>query len=105
MFEKAQGLGDDKYKALMSAPPAQRFGQLANAVGLVDFAKQRGISQDQANQCLADTAAAEKLAKGVEEANAQYKIEGTPSFILNGVMLENTAAWPALQAKLKQAGL
>lgn len=105
MFEKAQALGDDKYKALMSAPPAQRFGQLANAVGLVDFAKQRGISQDQANQCLADTAAAEKLAKGVEEANAQYKIEGTPSFILNGVMLENTAAWPALQAKLKQAGL
>jgi len=105
MFEKAQGLGDDKYKALMSAPPAQRFGQLANAVGLVDFAKQRGISQDQANQCLADTAAAEKLAKGVEEANAQYKIEGTPSFILNGVMLENTAAWSALQAKLKQAGL
>jgi protein-disulfide isomerase len=105
MFEKAQALGDEKYKALMSAPPAERFGQLAQAIGLVDFAKQRGIAEDQAKQCLADTAAAEKLAKGVEEANAQYKIEGTPSFILNGVMVENTAAWPALRTKLKEAGL
>ncbi|WP_313802852.1 thioredoxin domain-containing protein [Sphingobium sp.] len=105
MFEKAQALGDEKYKALMSAPPAQRFGQLAQAVGLVDFAKQRGIAEDQAKQCLADTAAAEKLAKGVEEANQQYKIEGTPTFILNGVMVENTAAWPALRTKLRETGL
>nr|WP_245405862.1 thioredoxin domain-containing protein [Sphingobium sp. Sx8-8] len=105
MFEKAQALGDEKYKALMSAPAAQRFGQLAAAVGLVDFAKQRGISEDQAKQCLADTGAADRLAKGVEQANQQYKIEGTPTFILNGVMVENTAAWPALRTKLKEAGI
>ena len=74
MFEKAQALGDAKYQQLMSAPPAQRFGNLAEAVGLVDFAKQRGISEDQAKQCLADTAVAEKLAEGVQAANSQYKI-------------------------------
>lgn len=105
MFEKTQSLGDAQYQKLMSAPPAQRFVQLATAIGLVDFAKQRGISEDQAKQCLADTAAAEKLAKGVADANQQYKIEGTPTFILNGVMVENTAAWPALRTKLKEAGL
>ncbi|WP_340267096.1 thioredoxin domain-containing protein [Sphingobium mellinum] len=105
MFEKAQAMGDAKYQQLMSAPPAQRFGNLAQAVGLVDFAKQRGIAEDKAQQCLADTAAAEKLAKGVETANQQYKIEGTPTFILNGVVVENTANWATLQPKLKQAGL
>src|SRR3546814_12912951 len=84
MFEKAQALGDERYKALMSAPPAQRFGQLAEAIGLVDFAKQRGIAEDQAKQCLADTAAAEKLAKTVEDANRQYKNEGTTNYRLNG---------------------
>ena len=105
MFEKAQALGDARYQQLMSAPPAQRFGQLAEAVGLVEFAKQRGIAEDQAKQCLADTAAAEKLAKGVEAANAQYKIEGTPTFILNGAVVDNTANWATLQPKLKQAGL
>lgn len=105
MFEKAQALGDAKYQQLMSAPPTQRFTQLADAVGLIDFAKQRGIAEDQAKQCLADTAAAEKLAKGVETASSEYKIEGTPTFILNGSVLENTATWATLQPKLKQAGI
>nr|WP_301287205.1 thioredoxin domain-containing protein [Sphingobium sp. OAS761] len=105
MFDKAQALGDDRYKALMSAPPAQRFGQLAQALGLVDFAKQRGISEDQAKQCLADTAAAEKLAKGVEDATTQYQIEGTPTFILNGSVVPDTANWAKLQPQLKAAGI
>ncbi len=105
MFEKAQGLGDARYQQLMSAPPQQRFGQLAAAVGLVDFAKQRGISEDQAKQCLSNTAAAEKLAKGVQTANEQYKIEGTPTFIINGVKVDNVAAWPALREKLKESGI
>ena len=105
MFEKAQALGDAKYQQLMSAPPAQRFGNLAEAVGLVDFAKQRGIAEDKAKQCLADTAAAEKLAKGVEAANNQYKIEGTPTFILNDVKIDNVATWATLQPKLKEAGI
>lgn len=105
MFEKAQALGDEKYKALVSAPPAQRFGQLANAVGLVDFAKQRGIAEDQAKQCLADTMAAEKLAKGVEAANGQYQISGTPSFLINGVLVDNVANWASLEPKLREAGI
>ncbi|MGC4251702.1 MAG: thioredoxin domain-containing protein [Sphingobium sp.] len=105
MFEKAQALGDAQYQQLTSAPPQQRFERLAQAVGLIDFAKQRGISEDQAKQCLANTANAEKLAKGVQAANEQYKIEGTPSFLINGVLVENVAAWPALQPKLKEAGI
>lgn len=105
MFEKAQALGDQPYQALMSAPPAQRFGQLASALGLVDFAKQRGIAEDQAKQCLADTASAEKLAKGVETANSQYQISGTPSFLINGVLVDNVANWATLLPKLKEAGI
>ncbi|HKY79923.1 MAG TPA: thioredoxin domain-containing protein [Sphingobium sp.] len=105
MFEKAQALGDAKYQQLMSAAPAERFGRLAQAVGLVDFAKQRGIAEDQAKQCLADSAAAEKLAKGVETASQQYKIEGTPTFVLDGTVVKDTANWATLQPKLKQAGL
>ena len=105
MFEKAQGLGDAPYQAMVSAPPAQRFGQLANALGLIDYAKQRGIAEDQAKQCLADTATAEKLAKGVEAANAQYNLSGTPTFLMNGVVVENASSWPVLKNKLKEAGI
>ncbi|MGE4322382.1 MAG: DsbA family protein [Sphingobium sp.] len=105
MFEKAQALSDPQYQALMAAAPDQRFIGLANAIGLMDFAKQRGIAEDQAKQCLADTAAADSLAKGVEAANARYKITGTPSFLLNDVLVDNAANWSALKAKLKEAGI
>lgn len=105
LFEKAQAMGDQAYQATMAAPPAERFTRLATAVGLIDYAKQRGIAEDQAKQCLGDTAAAEALAKGVEKANADYKITGTPSFLINGVLVDNATTWPILKAKLKEAGI
>jgi protein-disulfide isomerase len=104
MFEKAQAMGDAQYQAAVSAPPQQRFITLAQATGLIDFAKQRGISEDQAKQCLADTAMAEKLAKEVQDATQQYNISGTPTLLLNGVVQENASAWPAMRAKIKEAG-
>jgi protein-disulfide isomerase len=104
MFDKVQG-NDAAFKAVEQLPAAQRPGAIAQIAGLVEFAQQRGISADQAKQCLADTAAATKLAKGVEAANSQYNIEGTPTFVLNGVVVQNTATWATLQPKLKEAGL
>lgn len=105
LFERAQAIGDAAYQQALGAPPTERFTRLATAVGLLDFAKQRGIAEDQAKQCLADTAAADALAKGVEKANADYQISGTPSFLINGVLVDNVAAWSALQPKLKEAGI
>lgn len=104
MFDKVQGQ-DAAFKGVEQLPPNQRFGAIAQIAGLVEYAQQRGISADQAKQCLADTAAAERLAKGVEAANTQYQINGTPAFLINGVLLDNVANWASLQPKLKAAGL
>ncbi len=104
MFDRVQGK-DAELKAVDTMAPAERFATLARVAGLVEFAQQRGISADQAKQCLADTAAAERLAKAVETTNSQYNISGTPSFLINGVLLDNVANWASLQPKLKEAGL
>jgi protein-disulfide isomerase len=104
MFDKVQGQ-EAAFKGVEQLPPAQRPVAIAQVAGLIDFAKQRGISEDQAKQCLADTATAEKLAKGVEAANTQYQIQGTPSFLINGVLVDNVANWASLQPKLKEAGI
>src|SRR3546814_15420568 len=60
---------------------------------------ERGISEDQAKQCLSDSKAAEKLADQVQQANQQYDIEGTPTFLLNGQKVDNVSGWPALETK------
>lgn len=104
LFEKAQGMGEAGYKAAMEAPANQRFVKLGEATGLVEFVMQRGISEDQARQCLADAKNAEKLAQGVQKAGTSYQIEGTPTFLMNGRKLDNVSSWPNLEAKLREAG-
>jgi protein-disulfide isomerase len=104
MFEKIQALGDEPYKAIMAQPPEKRFISLSAAAGFIDFVKQRGISEDQAKQCLADTAEVNKLAKGVEDSTAKYNITGTPTLLINGQVIENTTTWDAMRTKIKEAG-
>ncbi|WP_336957875.1 thioredoxin domain-containing protein [Sphingobium aquiterrae] len=104
MFEKAQAQ-QAAYQAAMAAPADKRFVLLGESMGLIDFAKQRGIAEDQAKQCLADTKAAETLADGVKKATDSYAISGTPTFLINGKVVENSANWETLKAKLKEAGV
>jgi len=104
MIKQIQGYGEAAYQQAVTAPAEQRFIKLAELGGLIEFAKQRGIPEDKARTCLANTREAEALATGVERSVEQYQINGTPSIILNGSKLENVATWPALQERLKDAG-
>jgi protein-disulfide isomerase len=103
--EKAQAMTQAQSQAISTAPPERRFVLLAEVTGLIDFVKQRGISEDQARQCLGDAKEADMLAKGVQDSTAKYNITGTPTFVINGAVVENTASWPPLKAKLAEAGI
>lgn len=103
-FKQLQAKGEPAYQAAVTAPPEQRFARLAELAGLIEFAKQRGITESQARTCLADMPKAEALAKGNELATKEFNVEGTPTIIMNGAKLENVATWPALEAKLREAG-
>lgn len=105
MFDKVQSLGDARYQQLMSTPPETRLIGLGEALGLVDFARQRGVAADQAKQCLADGKTADALVKDVETANSQYNITGTPAFLLNGTLVSSPPTWKDLQGELRRAGL
>jgi protein-disulfide isomerase len=104
MFEKVQALGDQQYQAIMAQAPEKRFVSLATAAGLIEFVKQRGISEDQAKQCLSNTAEVTKLAKGVEDATTKYNITGTPTLLINDKVIENTTTWDVMRGKIKEAG-
>lgn len=104
MFSAIQGKSEAEQQAAFNIPPPGRFQKIAVLTGLVEFAKQRGVPEEKAQACLADMKAAEALAGQVEKANAAYAITGTPSFILNGALLPDTANWEALEKRLKAAG-
>ena len=92
-------------EAAMKQPANQRLVTLAGPTGLIDFVKQRGISEDKAKQCLADSKAADALVAKVQEGAKQYDITGTPTFILNGKVVDGVASWELLRTKLTEAGL
>ena len=104
VLDTLQKLPQSYYDQLGGLPPAQQTQRFAEAAGYLDFVKQRGIPETQARACLADAKAAEALTKMNEKANQDYPIAGTPTFLINGKMLENTVAWPQVEAALKAAG-
>ena len=89
---------------LQSMAPAQVTAFLANFYGYTDFVKQRGVTQARVDQCLSDQSAMEAIATNMQSANERYNISGTPTFILNGTVLENTTTWDQVQPRLRAAG-
>lgn len=101
---KAQSLTPEDQKALQAMTPAQLPSALADKLGLVDFVRQRGIPEEKAKACLADTKAIDALVALTDKGVREFKVQGTPTFVINGVTQENTASWELLKPKLIDAG-
>lgn len=95
------------------APPEQRFQAIAQTSGLLDFFAERGVSRDQAMQCLSNTELIQQIAENSQRQADELQITGTPTFILNGTKLPSTTWEPAqsasgsvpgVEAALQQAG-
>lgn len=90
-------------EAAMQLPEDQRFPAAAETMGFLDFFAARGISRDQARSCLADTDAVTAIAERSQQQSEELGVNSTPTFILNGRVLEERS-WPELEAVLQRAG-
>lgn len=91
------------YEAAGNMPTEQRFIQIAQAAGLIDFFAARGLSADQQRACLADTAKVEAIANNSSAQAEEFGINSTPTFILNGRKLE-AVGWADLEPMIQRAG-
>jgi len=87
----------------MTLPENQRFVALAQVGGLTGFFAARGVSSEQAQQCLSDSAAVEQLAEMTSAQADQDSVTSTPTFFLNGQRLDGTS-WSAVELALQNAG-
>ena len=89
---------------LQNLPPNQQFVELAKVAGFQDWAAARGVPAAKTNQCLANENTVNQLVQMTSDATSQYPdFPGTPTFILNGKMLDKTAAWELLEPQLRSA--
>lgn len=97
-FEKAQAASPEQQQA---AQDPQGFAQL---VGLQQWAAQRGIPSSKSGSCLADQALMTQLMTTSNDVTNQFPgFRGTPSFVVNGKLLEETATWDKLEPQLREA--
>ena len=97
-FERAQAATQEQ-QAAASASPAG-FAELA---GLQQWAAQRGVPSAKSNACLADQATQDKLVQVSNDVTTQFPgFSGTPTFIINGKMIEERT-WDAVEPKIRDA--
>lgn len=91
------------FEQAMQLPLEQRFVVAAEQMGYLDFFAQRGLAEDQAKACLADTAKLNEEANQTQRYGGEFKIAGTPTFMVNGQKVEANT-WAMLEPILQRAG-
>jgi protein-disulfide isomerase len=99
----AQANNANIQQAAANLQPPQQLPAIGQASGLLEFFAARGISRDQAMQCLADGEKSQLIATRSQTQSDELQLRGTPSFFLNGQPMGVTS-WKALEPLLQAAG-
>lgn len=79
-----------------------RFQAIASDLDFYEIMESRGYRRADLDRCLSDEAKAKALADTSAADVAKYQLTGTPSFVLDGKLLE-AHDWPSLEKRLKDA--
>lgn len=86
-----------------SLAPVDQMQAMATAAGLKGFLAARGLPTAQQDKCLADPKGPSRLVGIRDHATNDLGVNGTPTFFINGQIVENAAAWSQLEPRLKDA--
>lgn len=101
---KVEATPQDQLEKIQNLPPEQVFVAMANLLGMQEWAAARGVPTAKSNQCLTDRKMIDHEVQVTSDVTSQYpEFKGTPSFIINGKMLADTANWAKLEPQLKAA--
>lgn len=74
---------------------------IASDLGFYKILEDRGYTRSQLDRCLADEAKANTLAETTQRDVAALGLQGTPSFVLDGKLLDGVHSWDALRPILE----
>lgn len=82
--------------------PTQRNAAIARLAGFDDFFRAHGMPKATYDACLADPAMLQKVLAITDLGNSDG-INGTPNFLINGVLQQGVSSWGGLQPNLATA--
>lgn len=100
---KMQAVSPQQQQALMGLPPERQFLETAKVAGLQQWGAMRGLPSGKSTTCLTDQAEINRLVQMNSDITTEFpKFPGTPSFVINGEMVEG-ATWALLEPQLRDA--
>ena len=101
---KLQAIPPEQTQALQSMGPDQQFVKIAEWAGLQQWGAQHGVPSSKSSACLVNQQEINQLVQMNGDATTQFpQFQGTPTFVINGKMLEQTATWDKLEPQLRDA--
>ncbi|WP_271438427.1 DsbA family protein [Pontixanthobacter luteolus] len=73
---------------------------MASALGFYKMMETRGYGRPELDKCLSDQALADRLSSNTQKDMTDFGVRGTPSFVVNGALLENVHGWQPLEQHL-----
>ena len=102
--EKIQAAPQQQLESLQNLPPSQQFVEMAKIAGFADWAAARGVPQAKTQQCLSNENSINQLVQMNSDATTQFpEFQGTPTFVINGTLVKDTATWDKLEPALRTA--
>ncbi len=77
-----------------------RMRAIAGDLGFYEMMETRGYTRPQVDQCLSDTKKLQAIADASNAGADKYGVNSTPSFVLNGKLLDHVHTWSDLQKAL-----
>lgn len=102
---KAQAFEAENSARLANASINDSLKLIARGVGLDAVMKARGFTSVQIDACLTSKADQDAVAAMANEAWNVRKIRGTPSFMINGAVVDGVGSWTGLEPLLKSAAM
>ena len=101
---RLQAISPEQQQALTTLGPERQFVEIAKAAGFQQWAAMRGLPSAKSSTCLADQTEINRLVQMTSDATSEMPdFPGTPTFTINGKMVEKAAAWKLLEPKLREA--
>lgn len=101
-LEKARATSQAQRTRWSFGTMAARWRAIASDVGFYDIMEARGYNRAQLDRCLSDQAKATALAEASARDAQTLNIPGTPSFAIDGKLLDGVHGWEALRPALEK---
>ena len=99
---RLQSLPQAQLQQIQAMPAREAAAAMLQATGIDEFFSQRGMPASRIQSCLADSRVLDQIADITKRGNDEG-VRGTPSFFINGKIVDQAASWAALEPELRAA--